>query len=205
MMELYTMALGELATNCYILSCGAGKCILIDIGNGAARLQGKLGELGLTPCAILLTHGHYDHVAGVETIRQAYQIPVYIHEKDAVMLRSAQANLAWQLTDAPYIPVQAYETVEEGTVLTLGDRTVEVLHTPGHTPGGVCYRTGKYLFTGDTLFEGSMGRIDLGGNAQEMRQSLARLAAMEGDYEIYPGHFGSSTLAHEKQYNPYLR
>ena len=203
-MKITTLHLGSLGTNCYLVPSGENRCIIIDIGDGAAKLRETLESRSLTPEAILLPHGHYDHVGGVEEIRSHYQIPVYIHTADEKCLRSGQANLAYQLTDKAFIPVKEYQTVQDGDVLHIGSLEITVIHTPGHTPGGVCYQIGDALFTGDTLFAGGIGRIDLGGNAQEMRASLERLSNLCGDYEVYPGHMGSSSLDFEREHNPYM-
>lgn len=204
-MQITTLHLGGLSTNCYIVPCGGGEAVVIDIGDGAEKLRQKLDEMGLRVKAILLTHGHYDHVAGVEAIRAAYDCPVYIHESDANMLKSGQANLAYQLTDKAYTPVREFRTLRDGEQLSIGELHFTVMHTPGHTPGGVCYLVENVMFSGDTLFYGSVGRIDLGGNARDMRESLAKLAALPGDYEVYPGHFDSTSLAWEREHNPYMR
>lgn len=203
-MNFMTLQLGGLATNCYIVPSGENRCILIDIGDGAAKLNEFLASRELIPEAILLTHGHYDHVLGVEEIRSLYQIPVYIHPADEICLRDGQVNRAALHTIKPFEPVKAHKTVRDGDVLRIGEREIRVLHTPGHTPGGVCYQIEDTLFTGDTLFAGSCGRIDIGGNAQDMRASLARLAALDGDFAVCPGHGESSTLDWERKHNPYM-
>ncbi|MCR5718699.1 MAG: MBL fold metallo-hydrolase [Oscillospiraceae bacterium] len=201
-MQVYTVPLGALAANCYVVMCGENRCILIDVGENPARLERLLAVKQLTPEAVLLTHGHYDHVGGVEEIRSRYEIPVYIHEADQNMLRSGDANLCRQISAQTFQPVQSYQTVRDGDTLQIGERLVRVMHTPGHTSGGVCYFIEDAVFTGDTLFAGSVGRTDLGGNVQELRQSLAALAAIEEDYQVFPGHFQSSTLRWEKTHNP---
>lgn len=203
-MKLTILQLGVLGANCYLLELGEGRALAIDIGGDPERLLGVLHERGLTLEAILITHGHYDHVGGVEAVREATGAAVYVHEADAAMLQSGQKNLAWHFTDAPFDSVKEFITVTDNQTLTIGGVPVTVLHTPGHTPGGVCYRIGEALFTGDTLFCGSIGRIDLGGNRKDMLASLQRLAALEGDYAVYPGHGESSTLNDERQHNPYM-
>ncbi len=204
-MQLINLMLGELATNCYILDIGNGEAVAFDIGNGAKKVIQALEVYHLKLKAILLTHGHYDHVAGVEAVRTITGAEVYIHEKDAVMLESGEANLSWQLTDDIYVPVTEYHTLKGGEILEFGNRKIQVMHTPGHTPGGVCYLTDDMMFSGDTLFKGSVGRIDLGGNRDEMMQSLRKIAVLEQNYKVYPGHFDASTLDFEKKHNPYLR
>lgn len=203
-MKLTILQLGVLGANCYLLEPGDGKAIAIDIGGDPERLLGVLRENSLTLEAILITHGHYDHVGGVEAVRQATGATVYVHEADAEMLRSGQKNLAFHFTQTPFEAVREYTPVTDGQTLTIAGVPVEVLHTPGHTPGGVCYRIGESLFTGDTLFCGGIGRIDLGGNRKDMLASLQRLAALAGDYAVYPGHGESSTLDDERRMNPYL-
>ncbi|MBQ8927188.1 MAG: MBL fold metallo-hydrolase [Oscillospiraceae bacterium] len=204
-MELKTLCLGSLGTNCYLLDCGGSDVLAVDIGDGAQEVLDVLSSGGRRLLAILLTHGHYDHVAGVEEVRRATGARVYIHEADAVMLTSARANLAWQISDTPYIPVEDFETVQDGQVLTVGTRSIRVMHTPGHTPGGCCFFTEDLMFSGDTLFKGSIGRTDLGGNVAQMQETLRMLSGIPGEYRVYPGHFGSSTLTWERQHNPYLR
>lgn len=204
-MEMITLVLGELGTNCYLLECGENSVIAIDIGNSSEKVLDTLHEKNLDLKAILLTHGHYDHVAGVETVRAATGADVYIHELDAVMLTSASANLAEMLTAEPYQPVQVYQTVKDGEILRFDTQSVRVMHTPGHTPGGVCYFADHRMFCGDTIFKGSIGRIDLGGNLADMKKSLRKIASLQQNYELYPGHFFPSTLAAEKLQNPYLR
>ena len=203
-MQVYTVPLGALAANCYVVMCGENRCILIDVGENPARLERLLAVKQLTPEAVFLTHGHYDHVGGVEEIRSRYEIPVYIHEADQNMLRSGDANLCRQISAQTFQPVQSYQTVRDGDTLQIGERLVRVMHTPGHTSGGVCYFIEDAVFTGDTLFAGSVGRTDLGGNVQELRQSLAALVAIEEEYQVFPGHFQSSTLRWEKTHNPCL-
>lgn len=204
-MELIKLTLGELWTNCYILAIGNGEAIAFDIGGEAQKVLQTLEINHLTLRAILLTHGHYDHIGGVEAVRKATGAEVYIHEKDAVMLESSQANLADELTNEAYQPVTEYQTVKDNAVLEIGDKKIQVMHTPGHTSGSVCYLMEDRMFSGDTLFKGNIGRTDLGGNVRDMRDSLRKLAALEQDYRVYPGHFGESTLNAEKQSNPYLR
>ncbi len=204
-MKFDTLPLGELGANCYLLDIGGDNSVAIDIGNEPEKLLGAVESSGLKLCAILLTHGHYDHVGGVEAVREATGAAVYIHEKDAVMLESGQTNLAVQLTHVPFRAVKSYETLTDGQILNIAGMTVQVMHTPGHTSGSVCYAVEDILFTGDTLFQGSIGRTDLGGNRKEMQSSLQKLAALEGDYTVCPGHGGRSTLVWEKAHNPYLR
>ena len=202
-MKLTILQLGVLGANCYVLENGS-EAVAIDIGGTPERLLKLLGERGLTLKAILITHGHYDHVDGVEAVRAKTGATVYIHEADAEMLTSGMKNLAFHFTEKPFRPVSAYTTVQEGQTIQAAGLDISVMHTPGHTPGGVCYRVGDALFTGDTLFCGGIGRIDLGGNRKDMLASLQRLAALPGDADVYPGHGESTTLEDERRNNPYM-
>ena len=159
-MEITKLTLGSLASNCYIQSVENGQCVIVDIGEGAPVLLRHLEQMHLKPVAILLTHGHYDHIAGVEQVRKTWNIPVYIHKMDAAMLTDSRLNLGDWLSDLPFRPVKAWETVEEGDHLTFGTADLSVLHTPGHTPGSICWMCEDLLYTGDTLFRMSRGRTD---------------------------------------------
>ncbi len=204
-MEVHTLLLGELAANCHIIECGNGLCAAVDIGNDADKLLKFLEQKKLTLSAILLTHGHYDHIGGVEAVRAATDAEVYIHEADAPMLQDAALNLASHISMTPFRAVSAYKTFTDGEVILVGNRSFTVLHTPGHTSGSSCFLSVDVLLSGDTLFRGGIGRTDLGGSPAQMRQSLQKLAALPEDYRVYTGHDFSTTLEQERRSNPYLR
>ncbi len=192
-MEIYTLPLGSYMTNCYLVSGKPGACVVIDPGFEPELVLAALKKRELTPEAILLTHGHFDHVGAVLPIREKYGCPVYLAPEDL--------NLPAYLT----LPVGATTDVEEGDVLELAGISFRVLHTPGHTEGSVCYLTENALFCGDTLFEGSCGRTDLpGGSIPKMLDSLRRLRELDFAGGVFTGHGGSTTLAKERQSNPYL-
>ena len=186
-MKVITIVVGSLQTNCYLLIDEETKsAALIDPGDEAEKLLALVKSEGVTLKYILLTHGHRDHTLAVPALKKALpDVPVYIGVADLV-------------PDLKYYG--------EGDTLPLGSLTIKVLATPGHTLGGVTLLVGDAMFPGDTLFAGSMGRTDLpGGNDAQMLASLRRLAQIEGDYTVYPGHMNSTTLAREKAMNPYLR
>ena len=194
MMQMDIMQLGLLGTNCYLL-WEDGTAVLIDPGAGAEQLLRRLGELDVTLAAIVLTHGHFDHVGAVQDLREATGCKVF--------LPSADTSLPRNYTGGPIAYTDLYG---EGDVLRFGPIEFQVMHTPGHTPGSCCLRAGSWLFTGDTLFRGSCGRTDFpGGDWVQMYHSLKRLGELEGDLYVYPGHGDASTLDHERRTNPYLR
>ena len=193
-MQMDIMQLGLLGTNCYVLwDDGIG--VLIDPGAGAEKLLRRLGELGVRPEAIVLTHGHYDHVGAVRALRSATGCRVFLPEADT--------SLPPSITDGPIDYTDLYR---DGDTLRFGPIELKAMHTSGHTPGSSCLLTGSWLFTGDTLFRGSCGRTDLpGGDWIQMYGSLKRLGKLEGDLYVYPGHGDASALDHERRTNPYLR
>ena len=196
MLKLYAMALGVYQTNCYIIHDEAStSCCVIDPGYEADLVLSKLDSLGLTLEAILLTHGHFDHVGAVKELAAETGCAVYLHPEDLTMPPMMTAG-----------PLYYTNTYAEGTRLSLAGLDIAVLHTPGHTPGSVCLLVENTIFSGDTLFQGSCGRTDLpGGDWSTITKSLRRLATLEGNFWVYPGHGGSTTLRDEKKYNPYMR
>ena len=192
-MNLKTLALGAYQTNCHILSNGS-EAIVIDPGYEPDTILDSLE--GLTLKAILLTHGHFDHVGAVKELVAETGCEVYIH--------AAESTMPPMMTAGPLYYTRTY--AEGDTVAPIAGAELKVLHTPGHTPGSVCLLWGQELFAGDTLFAGSCGRVDLpGGDPAQMMQSLNRLASLQADYRVHPGHGPSTTLSQEKRYNPYMR
>ena len=197
-MNIKLMQVGPIGTNCYILEHD-NKIAVIDPGDEAGRILGELKKSDAQVEYILLTHGHYDHTTAVPELHKALpEAKIYIHQADANGAGSRLFPLAGQVND-----LLLYD---EGDTLPLGTLTIEVLHTPGHSPGSVTLKAGDVLFTGDTLFAGDCGRTDLrGGSWEEILVSLGRLGRLEGNYHVLPGHGGTSDLDTERQVNRYLR
>ena len=195
MLQIHTLPLGDYQTNCYILHQeGNRDCVVIDPGYEPEIILSYLGEKDLTLQAILLTHGHFDHVGAVRELAAQTDCRVYINPKDL--------SLPPMLTAGPLYYTNTYG---EGDLLDIAGISFRVLETPGHTPGSVCLMAEQNLFSGDTLFRGSCGRTDLpGGDYRAMKESLKRLAALKEDYAVYPGHGSNTTLAWEQKTNPYL-
>ena len=194
-MKIYTLPLGQLETNCYLVTDEDGNAAVIDPAAAPERILQTAREHGLNLQTILLTHGHFDHVGGIKGLVQTLRCPVWMHE--------SELTLPEYLTDGKLYYTDGYD---EGDTVTVGKLTFTVLHTPGHTPGSVCLRCGNALFSGDTLFAGSYGRTDFsGGSGSEMCKSLHRLAGISDDLNVYPGHGEMTTLDAERKENPYFR
>lgn len=195
MLKIHVLPLGDYQTNCYIVhEENSTDCLIIDPGYEPEIISSYLEENGLTPEAILLTHCHFDHVGAVKDLAAQYDCKVFLDKKELAMPP--------MLTNGPLYYTDGYG---DGDTLTLAGIPIQVLETPGHTPGSVCLIMEDTLFSGDTLFAGSCGRTDLPcGDARAMRDSLRRLAALSENYRVCPGHGPSSTLNREKQTNPYL-
>lgn len=193
-MDIYSLRVGPIQANCYLV-VEQGRGFIIDPGGDSDKIIAACEKAGLTPAAILLTHGHFDHVGGIDgLLRKWPELPIYFHPGDR-----GSGQLAWE-------PTPTTQFISDNQELSIAGIQLQVYHTPGHSPGSVVYRCGENLFTGDTLFAGSMGRTDFpGGSYMAMMSSLKRLGELEGDFQVFPGHEGSSTLNQERQTNPYLR
>ena len=204
MIQIDTLTLGDYQVNCYVVRAEeSSRCVLIDPGYEAERILAYLKAEKLTVDAILLTHGHFDHVGAVKTLLLETECTLCMHEKDWSVSKNPLTGWMYPLAGLEYDGLQLCR--EDDSIFAAG-LTFEVLETPGHTPGSVCYRCGDALFTGDTLFDGSCGRTDLpGGDGKTIMQSLQRLKNIPEDLPIYPGHGTASTLDEQRRYNPYLR
>lgn len=209
MLDVITVAVGELEANCHIAADSQKYAVLIDPGAEPERLLAVLEHYGLKPLAMLLTHAHFDHFGAAAEIGRQCGLPLYVHPLDEPMLMDVAASLAESLglPECYHKPdTDSIRHIAEGDVLEFSpELTFTVLHTPGHSPGGCCFLHENQLFTGDTLFRDSVGRIDFpGGNIRDMRASLKRLGQLEGDCTCYCGHYGNTTLSHERRYNHYV-
>ena len=183
--------------NCYILS-DSGHAVIVDPAMDVDTILDQVKKIGCTPDAILLTHGHFDHILSVDRLRKVCEIPVYLHREDAPLLADGNKNAYRTFfgEDRTWLPADEYLT--DGQILTVGQANLRVVYTPGHTPGSCCFLNAKdgFMVTGDTLFADSYGRCDLwGGSMSEMRASLQKLRDFSGSLTIYPGHGRSAKLS----------
>ena len=198
-MKVKLLRVGPIGTNCYILEDDqTNLAAVIDPGDEPELIQEALEKEGVEVRYLLLTHGHCDHTTAVPALHRVYpQADIYIHQADANGAGSTLFPLAGEVDDL--------KLYDEGDVIRLGDHEIQVLHTPGHSPGSVTLKVEDVLFTGDTLFAGSCGRTDLrGGSYEQIMQSLKRLGELKGDFHVCPGHEATSTLERERRSNPFL-
>ena len=207
--NIETFCLGAWQTNCYVVSVrGCERCWIVDAGFEADEMIDAIRRRGLTPNRLILTHGHLDHIAGVEAMRRVWRdLPIAIHETEADFLTDPELNLSVMIGESIVAP-PASEFLSHGQTLTLGDVTFEIRHTPGHSPGGIAvYQPqSKVAIVGDTLFAGSIGRYDFPtSDGPTLFKSIReQLLTMPDDTRILPGHGPATTIADEQRHNPYL-
>lgn len=198
-MLIKTLPVGQLETNCYVVTNeDTLRCVVIDPGDESNTILDYMESNHLKCEAILMTHGHFDHIGALCAVAEETGADSYMNEKDTMINNSI-------LRRGVELP-EGLKSYDDGDVLDYAGMSFEIIATPGHTPGGVCIKVNDALFTGDTLFRGSCGRVDLpGGDPQEEMRSLKKICSLEGDYEVYPGHMDSSTLQRERSFNYYCR
>lgn len=200
-MEIFSLAVGPYATNAYVLYTKGLDAVIIDPGFGSFEAIEKIiKEKSLRPVAIWLTHSHWDHIADVAVLKKTFVLPIYIHKDDVENLRAPGSDgipIAVPLFEG----VDADHFIDENTPLFLGDAKFQAIHTPGHSPGGVCFYCEKenILISGDTIFKGAIGTLSLPTSEPDrMWPSIEKLAKLPPDTKIYPGHGPSTTLQEEQ-------
>lgn len=205
-MFLEMLTVGPLQTNAYVVACEeTHHAVVIDPGAEAERIHQALKAHDFTPQAILATHGHPDHVGAVATLSEKTGAPFFIHQADLPLIQERSFDPIRLLIGGKPPPTPA-KFLNDGETLTVGTLTLTIIHTPGHTPGGVCFLTGQHLFSGDTLFAHSIGRTDLpGGNYHQLIASIGKkLLPLNDAVNVYAGHGERTSIGHERQSNPFL-
>ncbi len=208
MLNVTTLQLGSYRTNCYIITdTASGETAVVDPGEYSSALENALRSNGAEKLKyILLTHGHFDHICGVHALKENFGGEVLIHAEDSICLGSTKWSLCDSVEGYSQTLMSPDREIAEGDSFLLGETEISVMHTPGHTKGGVCFVADGKIFSGDTLFKVGIGRTDLpGGHLRTLVNSLRRIGALEGDFEIYPGHGQSTTLSYELTQNSLLR
>jgi len=202
------LLVGMVQTNCYIVYNEETKrAVIVDPGDRADLIIGECRELGLSPELILLTHGHFDHMMAAEAVRDEWNIKVCVCEKELDVIRDGTKNMMIRYYRKNY-GLEPDMTVKEGDVIEAAGYSWKVFETPGHTVGSCCYyiEDEKVLFSGDTLFKTSYGRVDFPtGDAMAMLSSVKRLLTLPDDVAVYPGHVDTTTIGYEKKFNPLAR
>ena len=201
-MEIHELVVGPLKTNCYIVTSDMNHAVIIDPGFDAEKIAAKIRELGAKPKFMLLTHGHFDHIGAVNALKKTFpeMKSVILAEDEDICLNPGLINNEIGVVTKPDM------LFADGDIVKLDDLDFKFMATPGHTKGCACIIVEDKIFTGDTLFSRGYGRTDLyGGSTRDMKMSLKKIGAIDGDYEIYPAHGPHSTLKTEKYANPYLR
>ena len=203
-MKVISEKFGSMDNNCsLIIDEKTNQSALVDCNEFSQKMIDMIGDTDLK--YILLTHGHFDHIIGVKSVKEKYGAQVVISKEDEPMLKSAKLSLA-VFCNAPQNNVDADIIVKDGDEITLGKTKIKVMATPGHTSGSVCYIAENCIFSGDTLFYCSCGRTDFpSGSPEQMMSSLQKLKALDGDYKVYTGHNNLTTLDFERKNNPYMK
>ena len=204
-MILQTLALGPMEANCYILGCEDTRAaMVIDPGYEAANILTVIGEHDLQLKLIVNTHAHIDHIAANSGLKEKTSAPLCIHSADADMLVNPQKNLSFFI-GSPVSSPAPDRLLADGDVLETGTLRLEVIHTPGHSPGSICLLGDECIFTGDLLFAGGIGRYDFPGSSYTtLMDSLQKLMALDDDLAVYPGHGPATTIGNERRTNPFL-
>ncbi len=204
-MRIENIVVGQLDVNCYIVAGESSPdAIVIDPGDEFERIAGLLDDKGLRPGYIVFTHAHYDHVCAAGELKSRYGAPIVMHEEERDTYRmTKELCMSWGFGEEDFPP--AGMVVKDGGEIVLGDLAFRVIHTPGHTPGSICLYGGKALFTGDTLFKGSVGRTDLpGGSTDMLMASLRKISSLPPETRVFSGHGEETTIGEELKNNPFL-